>query len=118
MLNDQERQVLAQKLTDERSRLIVQTTTQMAHALGLRLVAEGVEDGAASAALVPLGVDVLQGYHIARPMPAEDVAAWVREWSERDGAGGYTPRAAALTRKSSNAGTATPSSPTPSVTSR
>ena len=32
------------------------------------------------AALVPLGVDVLQGYHIARPMPADAVLPWVRHW--------------------------------------
>jgi EAL domain-containing protein (putative c-di-GMP-specific phosphodiesterase class I) len=53
----------------------------MARALGLRFVAEGVEDAAAAAGLVPLGVDVLQGYHIARPMPADAVAPWVRSWS-------------------------------------
>jgi len=67
--------------TDARSRLIVAASTQMAHALGLRLVAEGVEDSGAAAALVPLGVDVLQGFHIARPMPAADVVTWVRRWS-------------------------------------
>ncbi len=66
---------------DERSRMIVQSTTQMARALGLRLVAEGVEDQAAATHLLPLGVDVLQGYHIARPMPGEAVDPWVREWT-------------------------------------
>ncbi|WP_182111256.1 MULTISPECIES: bifunctional diguanylate cyclase/phosphodiesterase [unclassified Actinotalea] len=66
--------------TDERSRMIVQSTTQMARALGMRLVAEGVEDEQAAAQLLPIGVDVLQGYHIARPMPAADVERWVREW--------------------------------------
>jgi EAL domain-containing protein (putative c-di-GMP-specific phosphodiesterase class I) len=34
------------------------------------------------AALIPLGVDVLQGYHIARPMPADAVLPWVRHWNE------------------------------------
>jgi EAL domain-containing protein (putative c-di-GMP-specific phosphodiesterase class I) len=67
--------------TDERSRLIVQTTSQMARAMGLRCVAEGVEDARSASELVPLGVDVLQGYHIARPMPSEAVAPWVREWT-------------------------------------
>ncbi len=66
---------------DERSRLIVQTTSQMARAMGLRFVAEGVEDARTAAELVPLGVDVLQGYHIARPMPSEAVVPWVREWT-------------------------------------
>lgn len=67
--------------TDERSRMIVQSTTQMARALGLRLVAEGVEDHGAATHLLPLGVDVLQGYHIGRPMPAEAIDPWVREWT-------------------------------------
>ncbi|HWS56938.1 MAG TPA: bifunctional diguanylate cyclase/phosphodiesterase [Actinotalea sp.] len=66
---------------DERSRMIVQTTSQMARSLGLRFVAEGVEDAQAVAELLPLGVDVLQGYHIARPMPPDAVGPWVRDWS-------------------------------------
>lgn len=64
--------------TDQRSRMIVSSTFQMAHALGLRTVAEGVENAATAADLVAMGVDVLQGYHIARPMPAADVEPWVR----------------------------------------
>ena len=76
-----DRSFVSTVVCDERSRMIVQTTTQMAHALGLRIVAEGVEDAAAAAALAPLGVDVLQGYHIARPMPAGEVDRWVRQWS-------------------------------------
>lgn len=66
---------------DDRSLMIVQTTTQMAHALGMRLVAEGVEDADTAAELLTLGVDVFQGYHIAEPMPADEVASWVRRWS-------------------------------------
>jgi diguanylate cyclase (GGDEF)-like protein len=74
--------------TDERSRMIVASTFQMAHALGLRVVAEGVEDAATAADLVAMGVDVLQGYHVARPMPAGEVEQWVRGWSTfADGVG-------------------------------
>ncbi|MBO1752688.1 EAL domain-containing protein [Actinotalea sp. BY-33] len=77
--------------TDERSRMIVQTTAQMARAFGLRLVAEGVEDQAAAAELLPMGVDVLQGFHVARPMPASEVAPWVRRrQAERFGSPGTT----------------------------
>ena len=67
--------------SDARSRVIVDTTRQMAHAMGLRLVAEGVEDSATAAALVAMDIDMLQGFHLARPMPATAVAEWVREWS-------------------------------------
>jgi diguanylate cyclase (GGDEF)-like protein len=64
---------------DERSRMIVASTFQMAMALGLRTVAEGVEDAATTAALVAIGVDVLQGYHFSRPIPSEDVPAFVED---------------------------------------
>jgi EAL domain-containing protein (putative c-di-GMP-specific phosphodiesterase class I) len=66
---------------DRRSRMIVASTNQMAHALGMRLVAEGVEDAATAAELVAIGVDAMQGYHLARPMPAAEVEPWVRRWS-------------------------------------
>ncbi len=64
---------------DERSRMIVGSTFQMAHALGLRTVAEGIEDAATAADLIAMGVDVLQGYYLARPMPPEKIATWLRE---------------------------------------
>ena len=65
---------------DPRSRVIVESTTQMAHAMGMRLVAEGVEDEVTARALTEMGVDLLQGFHVARPMPAAAVAPWIREW--------------------------------------
>jgi diguanylate cyclase (GGDEF)-like protein len=65
---------------DVRSRKIVESTVQMAHALDLRVVAEGVEDAPTAAMLVATGTDVLQGYHIARPMPAGEVLGWVERW--------------------------------------
>jgi EAL domain-containing protein (putative c-di-GMP-specific phosphodiesterase class I) len=68
-------------LSDPRSRVIVDSTNQMAHAMGLRLVAEGVEDNDIATELSRLGVDLLQGYHIARPMPADQLSAWAREWA-------------------------------------
>jgi diguanylate cyclase (GGDEF)-like protein len=78
-----DRSFVSTVVEDERSRMIVQTTTQMAHALGLRMIAEGVEDGETAAELMPLGVDVFQGYHLARPMPADEVGPWVTRWSSQ-----------------------------------
>jgi diguanylate cyclase len=78
-----DRSFISTMLDDPRSRMIVQTTATMAHALGMRLVAEGVEDAATAAELVVLDVDILQGYHIARPMPADQVDDWVLRWSAR-----------------------------------
>ncbi len=63
--------------SDERSCMIVKTTTQLAHGLGLRVVAEGVEDEAQHDLLKALGVNVLQGYLFARPMPREHLVEWL-----------------------------------------
>lgn len=88
-----DRSFVSTVLADPRSRVIVESTTQMAHAMGLRLVAEGVEDELTARALTAMGVDLLQGYHVARPMPGPDVAGWVRaravpRQAEARGAGG------------------------------
>jgi diguanylate cyclase (GGDEF)-like protein len=69
--------------SDPRSRVIVESTCQMAHAMGLRLVAEGVEDAATGDELAAMGVDILQGYDVARPMPADQVERWVRRRAAR-----------------------------------
>jgi diguanylate cyclase len=76
-----DRSFVAAVLTDPRSRMIVASTNQLAHGLGLRTVAEGVEDTATLAELVALGLDVVQGYHVAKPMPASQIAPWVADWS-------------------------------------
>ncbi len=69
--------------TDSRSRLIVASTIDMAHALDLRVVAEGVDSAAVTAEVVAMGVDLLQGYHVSPPIPADRVDAWVRTWNEQ-----------------------------------
>jgi diguanylate cyclase (GGDEF)-like protein len=63
--------------TDPRAAAIVEHTVALAHALGLRLVAEGIEDAETGAALARLGCDVAQGFAIARPMPVEDFLRWL-----------------------------------------
>ncbi len=75
-----DRSFIAGLRSDPRSQMIVASTFQMARALGLRMVAEGVEDAATSADLIAMGVDTLQGYYLARPMPAADIENWSREW--------------------------------------
>jgi diguanylate cyclase (GGDEF)-like protein len=54
---------------------IVRATIELAHNLGLRVVAEGVESAALCDALAGLGCDVVQGYHLGVPAPASDVRA-------------------------------------------
>jgi len=58
------------------ARAIVHAVLGLAHALGLRVVAEGVETSGQRDILVSLGCDELQGYFFARPMPAAALAGW------------------------------------------
>jgi len=58
-----------------RDEAIVAATIEMAHALGLQVAAEGVEDARQLTALTRLGCDRAQGFHIARPAPVEVLAA-------------------------------------------
>jgi len=56
---------------------IVRSIIGLAHQCQLTVVAEGVEDAATLLALLNMGCDLAQGYHIARPMPVADIEAWV-----------------------------------------
>ena len=62
---------------------IARAIVDLGHTLGLRVVAEGVEDDVTWARLTALGCDVAQGYHIGRPIPAEEVQSWVDRWVRR-----------------------------------
>jgi PAS domain S-box-containing protein/diguanylate cyclase (GGDEF)-like protein len=61
--------------TDARDRAIVAAVTSLGHALGLRVLAEGIETEAQRSCLVELGCDLAQGYHFGRPMPAAEITA-------------------------------------------
>lgn len=53
---------------------LVRATIELGHAMGLRVVAEGIEDGATLDLLAAMGCDLAQGYHISRPQPAAELA--------------------------------------------
>jgi diguanylate cyclase (GGDEF)-like protein len=55
---------------------IVKSAIDLGHNLGLHVVAEGVETYACLDVLTDMGCDVMQGYLLARPMPAADLTAW------------------------------------------
>ena len=70
------------------SRALVASTVELGHRLGLTVVAEGVEDEAAVEALREIGCDTAQGYHFARPLPADAMTARLstsRSRSDRPG---------------------------------
>lgn len=58
---------------------IVESTIQLAHNLGLLVVAEGVENAAALQHLTRLNCDLVQGFHLGRPMPPDEIPAFVRK---------------------------------------
>jgi EAL domain-containing protein (putative c-di-GMP-specific phosphodiesterase class I) len=74
-----DRGFVAAMLEDERDAFIVRSTIQLGHDLGLRVVAEGVEDADTLRRLQALGCDTAQGYLIQRPVPAEELTAWLLE---------------------------------------
>jgi diguanylate cyclase (GGDEF)-like protein len=60
-----------------RETIIVASTIDLAHHLGMRAVAEGVEDPGLRPQLQALGCDAAQGFGISRPLPAPDVTRWL-----------------------------------------
>lgn len=68
----------------EESQVIVQSTIRMAHDLGLKVVAEGIETMADQAFLCRAGCDIGQGYFYGRPMTQADLAVWCDHWRQRD----------------------------------
>jgi len=61
----------------------VRSTIDLAHNLGITVVAEGVESGAAWNLLRELKCDQAQGYHMGRPMPVAEFSAWCEGWGMR-----------------------------------
>jgi diguanylate cyclase (GGDEF)-like protein len=62
---------------DPRSAAIVHSTVQLAHSLGMQIIAEGVEDADIFERLRGYGCDLAQGYGIARPQDAATTTAWL-----------------------------------------
>lgn len=71
---------------DPSLKAIVEASCALARQLGMRIVAEGVEDRDDWDFLRGAGCDLAQGYFIAKPMPGAAVAGWVADWQARRGA--------------------------------
>jgi diguanylate cyclase (GGDEF)-like protein len=68
-----DRSFIAPESFDQRSSKIITTITELAHSLGMLVVAEGIEDQEQLDRLVLLGCDLGQGYYIGQPMPSTEV---------------------------------------------
>ena len=69
--------------TDRDAELIVRSTVDLAHNLGLEAIAEGVETRELWERLTRLGCDTAQGFYISRPIPGERVIDWLTLWSAK-----------------------------------
>lgn len=72
-------------LTDASDRAIVESVIFLAQRFDHPVLAEGVETGAQANALKSMGCDLIQGYGIARPMPASSVLPWLGRWRDTTG---------------------------------
>jgi len=81
---------VARMLIDNDSAVIVRSTIDLAHDLGRKVVAEGVENQAQWDRLCAFGCDMAQGYFIAAPMPSEQFRAWAARWDEGRGSGAWS----------------------------
>ena len=74
-----DRSFVSQMTSNSRDAVIVRSTVDLGRNLGLRVVAEGVEDVVTSRELDALGCDAVQGYYISRPVPPDDLIHWLEE---------------------------------------
>lgn len=66
--------------------VVVTGIIHLAQALGARVVGEGVESAATAQLLEQLGCDVIQGFHLARPVPPEELVEWLRTFAAKQAA--------------------------------
>ena len=71
-------------VVDDRGNMaIVESTIDLAHHLGLMVVAEGIEDQETMQQLWLLGCDLGQGYYFSKPMPIDDFLSWCRHYQQQ-----------------------------------
>ena len=67
-------------LEDEQSAAIVHTTIELAHHMGLDVVAEGVEDEETLRRLSNAGCEQAQGYFLSKPISSDELVRWCHEY--------------------------------------
>lgn len=74
-----DRSFVTHMTVDENDTVIVRSTIDLAHNMGLKVVAEGVEDEATYQLLGQMHCDLVQGFHISHPLPARELVDWLRQ---------------------------------------
>ena len=72
-----DRSFVKEMAVDRQDACIVRSVIDLGHHLGLRVVAEGIEDRETAALLASQGCDHAQGYYFSRPLAAADFVAWM-----------------------------------------
>jgi diguanylate cyclase len=90
-----DRSFVAAMATDASSAAIVSSTVDLAHALGLRVVAEGIEDEATWTRLRAVGCDAAQGYYLSKPLAPGALEATIDDIAYRSHAASDAPVSAA-----------------------
>jgi EAL domain-containing protein (putative c-di-GMP-specific phosphodiesterase class I) len=75
-----DRSFVSPMLVDESDLIIVRSTINLGHDLGLKVIAEGVEDEPTLRRLALLGCDLAQGFHLSRPLPGDEFIDWMTSW--------------------------------------
>lgn len=71
-------------LKNENDAVIVRSTIDLAHNMGLKVVAEGVEEKEIVSRLKLLGCDIIQGFYYSKPLSVHDCTDWIRSYSFED----------------------------------
>lgn len=79
-----DRQFVTGMAQSARDALLVKSTIDLAHSLGLQVTAEGVEDDTVLGILAMMGCDIAQGYGVARPMPMSDLMVFLDRRASQD----------------------------------
>ncbi len=74
-----DRSLITNVLTDEVSLKIVRKIIELSQDLGLRVIAEGVEDKVTADVLRDMGCSLIQGYWLSKPLPADQVMDWLAQ---------------------------------------
>jgi EAL domain-containing protein (putative c-di-GMP-specific phosphodiesterase class I) len=64
-------------LVHRQDQILIKATIDLAHRLGMSVVAEGVEDEQSAAMLAQLGCDLGQGYLYSKPLPGRELSRWI-----------------------------------------
>jgi EAL domain-containing protein (putative c-di-GMP-specific phosphodiesterase class I) len=70
-------QSFVMRMAREGTEAVVRSVVELAHALGMDVIAEGVEDDATAQRLCELGAEYLQGYHVSKPLSAVELVEWL-----------------------------------------